>query len=466
MSDDNQNNKEKQDQTANNQKPAADQTHADSNARGANPHAGTGKPEETAPAHNASTPNDTNAPAETPPPQTPENAAPQQTSQPASSGPIPNDIFGESPATQNNADPGRPQTDRASTDTAQGASNAPQNATASQPTSSTRPEAPQSTVPAQAADKTEGSAPEAGHAPPSASAVPTSSDNAAPAQPQTDSSGMNTAARPDQPTDTPPPPAPKKEDPQKTKKKFRFKSAGLGSKSDTPPPQARNPQAQKSAKTASAKKEGAENNIPRGALNAVVTRNEYYRDGYRNLLKVAFIEGLIICGLIVVFLTYMTVHRGNDRYFATTADGRILQMTPLDQPNMSTAALMSWVSQAATEVMTFGFHDYQRRLQDASRHFTRRGWESFTSALQRSRIIESVETLQQVVTAAPRSAPVLLQEGVFQNRYRWVVRLPLTVTFRSGNKTSTSNLEVTITIERVPTLESPNGVGIESWIAV
>ena len=242
---------------------------------------------------------------------------------------------------------------------------------------------------------------------------------------------------------------------QPKKKKFSFKSAGLGSKSDTPEQPA-----------ATKKPAGNKGNVPRGALNAVVTRNEYYRDGYRNLMKIAFLEGIMIVGLIVAFVVYMNVHQERNRYFATTADGRILQLAPLDQPNISQAALMSWVSQAATETMTFGFHDYQRRLQEASRHFTRHGWESFTNALQRSRIIESVETLQQVVTATPRSAPVLLQQGVFNGRYRWVVRLPLTVTYTSGNRTTSDNLEVTITIERVPTLESPNGVGIESWIAV
>lgn len=241
---------------------------------------------------------------------------------------------------------------------------------------------------------------------------------------------------------------------QKPKKKFAFKSGGLGSKSEAP------------AKSGQTAPKQQNNNVPRGALNAVVTRNEYYRDGYRNLMKIALIEGLVIVGLVVAFIVYINVHSERDRYFATTADGRILQLAPLDQPNISNAALMSWVSQAATEVMTFGFHDYQRRLQDASRHFTRRGWESFTTALQRSRIIESVENLQQVVTATPRSAPVLLQQGLFNGRYRWIVRLPLTVTFTSGNKSTSSNLEVTITIERVPTLESPNGVGIESWIAV
>ncbi len=248
-------------------------------------------------------------------------------------------------------------------------------------------------------------------------------------------------------------PPPAKSAPGAKKKKFAFKSGGLGSASDTP------------AKPSSPAQK-KDSNVPRGALNAVVTRNEYYRDGYRNLMKIAFIEGLIIVALVVTFIVYMNVHQEKNRYFATTADGRILQLAPLDQPNISTAALMSWVSQAATETMTFGFHDYQRRLQDASRHFTRRGWESFTTALQRSRIIESVESLQQVVTATPRSAPVLLQQGIFNGRYRWIVRLPMTVTFTSGNKTNSTNLEVTITIERVPTLESPNGVGIESWIAV
>ena len=249
------------------------------------------------------------------------------------------------------------------------------------------------------------------------------------------------------------------------KKKFKFKSGGLGSKPAKKP--AAPAKKSKTTAAASGKKQPQNpgSNIPRGALNAVVTRNEYYRDGYRNIMKVAIIEGIIIAILGAMFIAYMNIHQGKDRYFATTADGRILQLVPLDQPNMSTSALMSWVSQAATEVMTFGFHDYQRRLQDASRHFTRRGWESFTTALQRSRIIESVDELQQVVTAAPRSAPVLVQQGVFNGRYRWVVRLPLTVTFRSGSKQSSSNLEITITIERVPTLESPNGVGIESWIA-
>lgn len=202
-----------------------------------------------------------------------------------------------------------------------------------------------------------------------------------------------------------------------------------------------------------------------GPLMSVIVRNEYYRDGFRNLMRIAVVEAVIIVALLLTFISYMNASKAQDHFFATTADGRIMQLVPLEKPNMGTSALMSWAAQAGTEVMTFGFHDYQRRLQQSSRHFTRRGWESFAAALQKSRIIESVEASQQVVSATPRSAPILIQEGVLNGKYRWVVDLPLSVKYQSGSTSRNENLNVRMMIDRVPSLENPNGVGIEQWIA-
>lgn len=200
-------------------------------------------------------------------------------------------------------------------------------------------------------------------------------------------------------------------------------------------------------------------------LATVSVRNEFYRDGYRNLLRLAVLQSLIILGLVGGLYFIVQVHQPENRYFATTEDGRLVPMVALNEPNLSNPALMSWVAQAATEVMTFGFNDYRRRLQEASRNFTRRGWESFTTALQRSRIIEMVETNQQVVTAAPSGSPILVSEGVVVGRYQWTIELPLVVTYQSGAKTKNTNLLITTVVVRVPRLESPNGVGIEQWIA-
>lgn len=201
-------------------------------------------------------------------------------------------------------------------------------------------------------------------------------------------------------------------------------------------------------------------------LGQIVLRNEYYRDGYRLALRVAVIQSIVIVGLIAAMFFVIKVHQPENRYFATTEDGRLIPMVSLTQPNLSNPALMSWVAQAATETMTFGFSDYRRRLQESSRNFTRRGWESFTSALQSARIIETIEENSQVISAAPRGAPVLRSEGVVNGQYQWTVQIPMVLSYQSGARQKSTKWLVTLVVVRVPRLESPNGVGIAQWIAV
>lgn len=203
-----------------------------------------------------------------------------------------------------------------------------------------------------------------------------------------------------------------------------------------------------------------------GGLGNVVVRNEFYRDGYRNLLRLTVLQSLTILGLVGAIYFVIETNQPENRYFATTEDGRLVPMVPLSQPNLSSPALMSWAAQTATKVMTFQFNDYRPRLQESSRNFTRRGWESFTVALQKSRIIEMVDAKQQIVSAAPAGAPVLQDEGEVAGRYQWIVDLPLVVTYTAGENKTNTNLLVKLVIVRVPRLETPNGVGIEQWIAV
>ncbi len=200
-------------------------------------------------------------------------------------------------------------------------------------------------------------------------------------------------------------------------------------------------------------------------LDAVITRNIFYRDGYRNLVKLTIIQGLIILILIVALAITIAVSRPQDRFFATTADGRLIRMIPLNESNMTDAAIISWAARAGSDIMTFGFHDHEKRLQDTSIYFTRRGWQSFTEALDKSRVIQSVEANQQVVTAAPQRAPVIVQQGLVAGIYRWIIRVPLVVTYQSGTAQSSSTLEVTMVIVRVSTLDNPSGVGIQQWVA-
>jgi intracellular multiplication protein IcmL len=216
-------------------------------------------------------------------------------------------------------------------------------------------------------------------------------------------------------------------------------------------------------KGAKSSKAGA-NDIVGGPLMTVVMRNEFYRNNFRNLTRIVIVEAAIIVMLIITFISYINIVKSQDHYFATTADGRIMNLMPNEYANMSPSALLSWSAQTASEVMTFGFHDYQRRVEYSSRHFTKHGWETFSDALKKSRIIESITALQQVVSAEPRSAPILVAESIVNGKYRWKVKLPLKVIYQSGSESRVDNPDVTMVIDRVSQLENPDGVGIEQWI--
>ena len=200
-------------------------------------------------------------------------------------------------------------------------------------------------------------------------------------------------------------------------------------------------------------------------LGRVIVRNEFYRDGYRTMLRVAMLEGVAILGLIILILAIISAYQPENRYFATTEDGRVVPMVALSEPNLSRPALLSWAAQSASETLTFGFHDYRRRLQEASRHFTRKGWGSFVKALQESGLIEAVEENRQVISAAPRSAPTILSEGIMGGVYQWQVEMPMMVTYQIGQQQRNVSMNIRLLIVRVPKLESPNGLGIEQWVA-
>jgi len=207
-------------------------------------------------------------------------------------------------------------------------------------------------------------------------------------------------------------------------------------------------------------------NTGQQALEIVLARSAHYQAAFKNMLRIVVFETIAIVGLVISLIVYMNVSKPHDIYFATTHDGRQIPLVPLDKPNMQTPALLSWAAQAASEVMTFGFNDYNQRFQKSSRHFTGEGWENFLNAMKKSRTIESVESTQQIVTAVPHSAPILTGEGLYNGRYRWMVNLSLLITYQSGQDKKTTIMTVYLTIERVSTVDSPNGVGISQWIGL
>ncbi|HAT9893166.1 type IV secretion protein DotI [Legionella pneumophila] len=199
------------------------------------------------------------------------------------------------------------------------------------------------------------------------------------------------------------------------------------------------------------------------ALTVVALRNKFYKDSQRKVilaLLIAIVVNVVLASLVV----YMITHPPAPKYFATSINGRITPLFPLDEPNQSDSAVLQWANQAAIAAFTYNFVNYRDELQASSGFFTAEGWDQFLGALEQSNNLDAVKAKKLVVSAVATRAPIILQKGVLNGRYSWRVQMPILVTYQSASEFTQQNNVVTMLITRVSTLNSPRGIGISQFV--
>jgi len=200
------------------------------------------------------------------------------------------------------------------------------------------------------------------------------------------------------------------------------------------------------------------------ALVTVTLRNEFYRDNSRRVMLVLLLS-IILNIAMGGLLFYLINNPPAPRYFATSIDGRITPLFPLDKPNQSDSAVLQWANIAAIASFTYDFVNYRTQLQAASDFFTPKGWTQFLRALESSNNLDAVRSKKLNVSAVATSAPIILRKGLVGGRFALRVRMPLLVTYQSASTYQQERYLITMLITRVSTLNSPRGIGIEQFVA-
>ena len=151
---------------------------------------------------------------------------------------------------------------------------------------------------------------------------------------------------------------------------------------------------------------------------------------------------------------------------AATPDGRLIRLTPLDEPTMSDTALRQWTVATVTEAFTLGHHDWRMRLAAVRERFTDSGYGAFVAALEESRFLERLRTHRQVASTVARGAAVITRTRVLGGRVGWSMELPILVTFQAGSRRLDQELLARVLVMRVPLSERAQGIAVEQLIAV
>ncbi len=202
------------------------------------------------------------------------------------------------------------------------------------------------------------------------------------------------------------------------------------------------------------------------AVSTILTRNAFYRDGYRLLLRISLVQGIVVVLLIATLISMVLSMDTRHIYFATTADGRIINIVPLNEPYRSRGDVVAWAAGKAREVMNFGYNNYRQSLQTSSVNFTPSGWETFTKAMKDARILEAIEARKLTVKMHIESAPEVKKAGVKDGVYTWLLQFPVNIKFDGVDAPASIMASLVLRVVRVSTLQNPEGISIEQWVTV
>ena len=198
----------------------------------------------------------------------------------------------------------------------------------------------------------------------------------------------------------------------------------------------------------------------RDALETIRLRNNFYRDNYRKVVSALLVSVIAVIALTCA-VVYLVMNRPAPTYFATTDQGRLIPIIPLNRPVMTKLSIERWATNAATQAYSFDFINYRQQLQTASKYFTDNAWKDYINKLKSSGNLDAVTKRKLIITSVPGGAAVIENEGLLDGRYAWRIQMPLLATFRSSSEVKYQNaMMVTMLIVRVSTAVNPEGIAI------
>lgn len=201
--------------------------------------------------------------------------------------------------------------------------------------------------------------------------------------------------------------------------------------------------------------------MEKNALELVKLRNDFYRDNFRRMVWVLLICLVIIAVLVVGLLT-MANRKPQSYYFASTTDGRIIPLAPLQMPVISDEAVRSWVARNVPQIYTLDFVHYRQQYQRLRQYFTPFGWEQFTSAF--SDQLNKVVSQRLITSASPSNVAIITGKAVIDGVFSWRIQMPLVISIQKGDSQSVERVILRLVVQRVNNIGSNELLGISQII--
>ena len=199
-----------------------------------------------------------------------------------------------------------------------------------------------------------------------------------------------------------------------------------------------------------------------GVVEAALARRETYELGFKR----QSVANLMLTTALVVMtgLTWAGWSRQIEtRYFALAENGTIMPIIPISEPHYSNGQVTNFAVEAITKALTMNFATWKQDMMEASDYFEQpQGFENFVEVMTSSGMLDLIRN-RRVISTVVANGGMIVQAGLDNGVYTWVVQVPITITYQSNTQTSSENRVAEVRIKRLSTWQTPRGMGISAW---
>jgi len=217
----------------------------------------------------------------------------------------------------------------------------------------------------------------------------------------------------------------------------------------------------------------AEKTQPKAMMATVPVLNNFYRDQYQKLF-IALILTMIFGVITLCFGLFLLLNHPQPIYFSAAFHNdknlppaiskfSIVPLTPINQANMSDINLSQWVVNAMVKSFSLGSQEYRQEMQENRTYFNQNAWQNYLDIMKNLIQFDTLTTRQALVSVlTPLGAPIIDNQGVSNNQYLWVLKLPVIVKFYGSKSMPDQKMDLSIIVGRISMEKDVYGIKIIS----
>lgn len=206
------------------------------------------------------------------------------------------------------------------------------------------------------------------------------------------------------------------------------------------------------------------NKTPAISEEIIRHRTEFYRDGFRSLIGICIVV-VIIAAVSVTGNFILLNKKPVIQNFAVTPDGRVTPLIPINEAYLNQTAVLAFAQRAATEPWNIDYVKFVQQLAAIKPLFTKRGYQSFLDAMQKSGNLDLMKSGEMIFYATAAMPPIIVSEGIQDGRYIWKMEVPVKLTMEGRKGRKTVDLLIRMILTRMPLIENQQGIAVDLYLS-